>query len=104
MRVRELYETFFSFKSLVHTGKVEGVVSKLSEKEAENWKAGFRDKVDVDDLYLTAHSFGGCTVVSSHRTPETKLTPSDPAIESGPTRSCIQHTPDQAGGCTGSMA
>lgn len=65
MRVREVYEAYHSFKRLV-VGEDEGQGSYLGGLAGEqrlHWLASLRDRVDMDEVYLTGHSFGGGTVV-----------------------------------------
>lgn len=71
MRVREVYETYHSFKQFI-SGDGEANLDVMARDESLEWLASMRDRVDFDELHLTGHSFGGATIVSQrfdHRSP-----------------------------------
>jgi platelet-activating factor acetylhydrolase len=62
MRLREVYETYHSFRRVLAgdgTPHVEG----MSSGEPLELLASMQGKVDLERLYCTGHSFGGATVV-----------------------------------------
>lgn len=63
LRVQEVYEAYHSFKSVV-SGDMEPAVHESSADEGKAFVASVRDRVDLEDVSLTGHSFGGATVVS----------------------------------------
>jgi hypothetical protein len=65
MRIREVYEVYHGFKKLILSeGPAEKVtIAGMDEKESVAWIESFRNSVDLDDLTLTGHSFGGGTIV-----------------------------------------
>lgn len=67
MRLREVYETYHSFRRLV-SGEDEGrtiVGTKADDGRAKDFLDSLRGRVDVEDAHLTGHSFGGGTMVSN---------------------------------------
>ncbi|WVR09414.1 hypothetical protein IAU60_006481 [Kwoniella sp. DSM 27419] len=96
MRSREIYETYHSFRSLVGAGSdvphagmlTSGGVGKKELGKRDDWLADVRGKVDVDDLRLTGHSFGGGTVLHILQTPSP-----DPALPSLPVKQAIALDP-----------
>ena len=68
MRVREVYETYHSFNRLVsgrNNGKMIFNNGKAEEQKINDFVTSIQGRVDLDDVYLTGHSFGGGTMVSS---------------------------------------
>ncbi|KAF8341521.1 uncharacterized protein EI90DRAFT_1747341 [Cantharellus anzutake] len=65
-RTNEVYEIYHSFKALVN-GDAGNIRSEISGSghDLSQWKG----KIDVDDLYLTGHSFGGATAFAVLRHP-----------------------------------
>lgn len=61
-RALEIYETFRAFSNVVRTGLSSGLerVGRGSNYNFEQWA----NKVDCEDLGISAHSFGGATAVS----------------------------------------
>jgi platelet-activating factor acetylhydrolase len=64
MRVREIYEVYHSFRQLLQNGGDKVIVANADEQVKQTWLETFRDKVDVEEVHLTGHSFGGGTMVS----------------------------------------
>lgn len=66
MRVREVYETYISFKTLITNDVIDKKVhmDNLEDDKLAEWRESFRDSVDFDAVHLTGHSFGGGTIVS----------------------------------------
>ena len=65
VRVREVYEAYASFKQLCETGASDGKtqIGDLPSEHRSTWMDSWKDKVDMDNLTLAGHSFGGGTVV-----------------------------------------
>ena len=63
MRVREVYETYYAFQSLLANGAA-GVDTGMDEAATATWLDSFKAKVSFDRVDLTGHSFGGGTMVS----------------------------------------
>ena len=65
MRVRETYEAYHSFKRLTN-GDHESVtvIDGLKKVDEAALLSSFRDKVNIDSVTLTGHSFGAGTLVS----------------------------------------
>lgn len=64
IRTREVYEAYHSFKRLLsHVGDLSIKIEGLEGDGRQSWIDSLKDKVDVDDLRLTGHSFGGGTIV-----------------------------------------
>jgi hypothetical protein len=61
-RVREVYEAYHSFRRLL-VGEADVVMPGADGVKKKEWAESFRDHVDVEELYLTGHSFGGGTMV-----------------------------------------
>lgn len=73
MRVREVYETYHSFRRLLdpstsNTIQLERAIIAGAEDSsaAADWLDTFKGHVDVENVLLTGHSFGGGTMVSSY--------------------------------------
>ena len=65
MRVREVYEAFYSFKRIV-AGDVTGLTfEKLHDEKRKDWLESIREKVDFGKVDLTGHSFGAGTIVGA---------------------------------------
>jgi platelet-activating factor acetylhydrolase len=71
MRVREVYETYHSFRQLLAGSKTDksGMNRLIVEGNPDDgalseWLESFKGHVDVDNVILTGHSFGGGTMVS----------------------------------------
>ncbi|QRV87493.1 hypothetical protein RhiJN_15511 [Ceratobasidium sp. AG-Ba] len=58
-RIREIYEAFASFKSVVEGNK--GTTASMDK--FDHWES-FKGQVDCSKLHLTGHSFGGATSLS----------------------------------------
>lgn len=64
IREREVYETYSSFRNLVEGQKIDDlVISDLKAEHRDPWISSFKGMVDVEDLHLAGHSFGGGTAV-----------------------------------------
>lgn len=59
-RVREVYETYEAFKSMVSGGN-KADVEDMTDEEASKFFASLRDTVDIENLKIGGHSFGGGT-------------------------------------------
>lgn len=73
IRLREVYETYQSFRRLLSpAGNESMIINDMTESRMEEWIASFRDEVDLESLSLTGHSFGGSTVIDllNSRPPE----------------------------------
>ncbi|KAI9637631.1 putative platelet-activating factor acetylhydrolase 2, cytoplasmic [Dioszegia hungarica] len=68
MRLREVYETYHSFRRVL-AGEVEPVFEGMKGDQPLEWLASLRDKVDPEQVYYTGHSFGGATVINTLQTP-----------------------------------
>jgi platelet-activating factor acetylhydrolase len=66
MRLREVYEAYHSFQRVI-SGDVKGDFESMTPDQSLEWIASMRNKVDMDELYYTGHSFGGATVVRRDR-------------------------------------
>jgi platelet-activating factor acetylhydrolase len=62
MRLREVYETYHSFRRIL-SGEVKPEFEGIQGDQQLEWLASIRDKVDPEQVYYTGHSFGGATVV-----------------------------------------
>jgi platelet-activating factor acetylhydrolase len=60
--VREVYEAYHSFRRLL-AAEADVVMPGADGLKKKEWAENFRDHVDVEELYLTGHSFGGGTMV-----------------------------------------
>ncbi|WRT68617.1 uncharacterized protein IL334_005595 [Kwoniella shivajii] len=99
IRSREVYESYHSFKRLVENTATSpssessnilpetGEKSKDTEKK-KDWIRSLKDKVNVEDLRLTGHSFGGGTVFHILQTPSP-----DPLLPSLPVKQAIALDP-----------
>lgn len=68
MRVREVYETYHSFSRLVggqSDGKTIYNNGKAEDQKVTDFVNSLQGQIDLDNVYLTGHSFGGGTMVSS---------------------------------------
>jgi platelet-activating factor acetylhydrolase len=75
MRLQEVYETYHSFRRLVSDTATEQGRYKLNDEQAPESKvrdfySSLADRIDLENVHLTGHSFGGGTMVS---TPLTSL-------------------------------
>ncbi|OXB35727.1 hypothetical protein LQV05_005837 [Cryptococcus neoformans] len=104
IRTREVYEAYHSFKRLLsHGGDLSIKIEGLEGDGRQSWIDSLKGKVDVDDLRLTGHSFGGGTILHLLQTPPpSTLLPSlpakqaislDPWLEPLPAPSDILQTP-----------
>ena len=64
MRVREVYEAFYSFKRISNGDVGKVTFDKMDAAAQSRWVDSVRDKVDLDLIDLTGHSFGAGTIVS----------------------------------------
>lgn len=62
--MREVYEAYHSFRRLL-AAEADVVMPGADGLRKKEWAESFRDHVDVEELYLTGHSFGGGTMVST---------------------------------------
>lgn len=70
MRLREVYETYHSFRRLVIDPENEQKVYKLNDEKASEahtkaFYASLSNHIDLDNVHLTGHSFGGGTMVGT---------------------------------------
>jgi hypothetical protein len=70
MRLQEVYETYHSFRRLVSDTATEQGRYKLNDEQAPESKvrdfySSLADKIDLENVHLTGHSFGGGTMVST---------------------------------------
>ncbi|GFZ50791.1 LOW QUALITY PROTEIN: hypothetical protein JCM24511_08549 [Saitozyma sp. JCM 24511] len=86
-RVREVYEAYHSFRRLL-AAEADVVMPGADGLRKKEWAESFRDHVDVEELYLTGHSFGGGTMMHLLQTPSPS--PHLPAL---PVRRCIALDP-----------
>jgi len=64
VRQREFYEAYQSFRQLLSlTGDEKAIISDLPGTRRDDWISSFRDSIDLDDLSVAGHSFGGGTIV-----------------------------------------
>ncbi|RSH82289.1 hypothetical protein EHS25_005999 [Saitozyma podzolica] len=70
-RVREVYEAYHSFRRLLaaEADVADVVMPGADGLKKKEWAESFRDHVDVEELYLTGHSFGGGTMMHLLQTP-----------------------------------
>ncbi|WVO14537.1 hypothetical protein L204_102172 [Cryptococcus depauperatus] len=105
IRTREVYEAYHSFKRLLSpTGDEKIRVENLSGGDKVSWVDSFKGKVNLDDLRLAGHSFGGGTILHLLQTPSpspsvltalpvTQAIALDPWLESLPTPSDVISPP-----------
>lgn len=68
MRLREVYEAYHSFKRLVSgldDGRTIVANGKADEGLVSSFMESVKGQVDLDNVNLTGHSFGGGTMVST---------------------------------------
>jgi hypothetical protein len=73
MRLQEVYETYHSFRRLVSS---EGGRPKMNDEKADEatttkFLESITDRIDLENVHLTGHSFGGGTMVSTLSPPYT---------------------------------
>ena len=66
MRLREVYETYHSFRRLVSS---EGGRPKMNDEKADEvtttkFLESITNRIDLENVHLTGHSFGGGTMVN----------------------------------------
>lgn len=64
MRVREVYEAYYSFQRWVKGDSTGITVDGGDRVKMDDFKGSFQDKVDLSKINLTGHSFGAGTAVS----------------------------------------
>lgn len=64
LRVREVYETYHTFKRIVSGDLVPTVHDTDATGRGVSFLASLRARVELDKVALTGHSFGGATIVS----------------------------------------
>lgn len=76
MRVREIYETYSHFRHVVLDGRDHRTIRigdnvSGNEGKINTFISSLQGKIDLDNLYLSGHSFGGGTVVCRSSSPLT---------------------------------
>jgi platelet-activating factor acetylhydrolase len=105
MRLREVYETYHSFRRLVSS---EGGRPKMNDEKADEAKTtkfleSITNRIALENVHLTGHSFGGGTMVSPLTFLQPTLIkqlhllqtppPKDPVLAPIPVKRCIALDP-----------